>query len=62
MLPPLVSGLDWDNSRAFMSDIAKSQNYTCAKMQKVSERLIIAVQTGKIRKSIHSMEHLYRNV
>ena len=38
MLPVLVSGLDWDNSKAVMANNAKSQNNTCAKMQKVSER------------------------
>ena len=49
MLPVLVSGLDWDNSKAVMANNAKSQNYTCAKMQKVSERWIIAVKTGTIK-------------
>ena len=62
MLPVLVSGLDWDNSKAVMANNAKSQNYTCAKMQKVSERWIIAVKTGKIGKSIHNIAHLYHNV
>ena len=43
MFPLLVSGLDWDNSKVVTHNIAKSQNATCAKMQKVSESLIIAV-------------------
>ena len=43
MFPLLVSGLDWDSSKVVTPNIAKSQNSTCAKMQKVSESLIIAV-------------------